>query len=138
MVGYSQAMDSPLGIGGRVPARQATRSARVSGTEHTERREKGGRVRDPRIDQIQEHLYNGLAMMDLVGHTEVLHALWRRDSVAYAMQLAFHEWKTADALLSDVAEERHGACGGGLHVPRPRPPGPEGPAEAPPNGRPPP
>jgi hypothetical protein len=93
-------------------------------------------VRDPRIHQIQEHLYSGLAIMDLVGHTEALHALWRRDSVAYAMQLAFHEWQAADALLSGLEEDLHGACHGGPAVPSPRTPGPEGPAEAPPNGRP--
>jgi hypothetical protein len=48
-------------------------------------------MRDPRMHQIQEHLYRGLAMTDLVRHTDALHALWRRDSLAYAMQLTFHE-----------------------------------------------
>jgi hypothetical protein len=80
-------------------------SASVSGTENTERRREGARVRDDRIDQIKEHLYSGLAMMDLVGHIEELDALWRRDSVAYAMRLAFQEWKAADALLSSLEEE---------------------------------
>jgi hypothetical protein len=46
-------------------------------------------MRDPRIRQIQEHLSSSLAMMDLVGHTDELYALWRRDSVAYALRLAF-------------------------------------------------
>jgi hypothetical protein len=80
-------------------------------------------MRDPRMHQIQEHLYNGLAILDLVGHLEELHALWRRDSVAYAMRLAFHEWQAADALLSELAADLQGACYGGLHVPRPTPPG---------------
>jgi hypothetical protein len=79
-------------------------------------------VRDPRIDQIQDHLYNGLAIMDLVGHIDELHTLWRRDSVAYAMRLAFREWQAADALLSDLAEDRHGTCGGGRRIPGPTPP----------------
>jgi hypothetical protein len=85
-------------------------------------------MRDPRIAQIQEHLYRGLAIMDLVGHTDELHALWRRDSVAYAMQLAFHEWQAADALLSGLEEDLHGPC--------PRTSGPEGPAQEPPTGMP--
>ena len=83
-------------------------------------------MRDPRIDQIQEHLYHGLALMDLVAHIDELHALWRRDSVSYAMRLAFREWQAADALLGDVAEDLHGACGGGRHVPRPMTPEEEG------------
>jgi hypothetical protein len=82
-------------------------------------------VSDPRIHQIQDHLYNGLALMDLVGHIDELHTLWRRDSVAYAMRLAFREWKAADALLSDLAEDRHGTCGGGRRVPRHTTPGEE-------------
>lgn len=80
-------------------------------------------MRDPRIHEIQDHLYNGLAIMDLVGHIEALNALWRRDSVTYAMRLAFREWKAADDLLSELAEELHGPCWKGLHVPRPATPG---------------
>jgi hypothetical protein len=83
-------------------------------------------VSDPRIHQIKDHLYNGLALMDLVGHIDELHTLWRRDSVAYAMRLAFREWQAADALLSDLAEDLHEACGGGLRVPRPTTPEEEG------------
>jgi hypothetical protein len=93
-------------------------------------------MRDPRIHHIQEHLYSGLAIIDLVGHTEELHALWRRDSVAYAMRLAFHEWQAADDLLSGLEEDRHGCWRGRPHGPRRRTPGPAGPAEEPPNGRP--
>jgi hypothetical protein len=89
-------------------------------------------VSDPRIHQIKEHLYNGLAIMDLVGHIEALHTLWRRDSVAYAMRLAFREWKAADDLLSDVAEDLHGACCGGLRGPRPTAPEEEGSGTPPP------
>jgi hypothetical protein len=43
------------------------------------------------LTKIQEHLYNGLALMDLVAHIDELHALWRRDSMAYAMRLALRE-----------------------------------------------
>jgi hypothetical protein len=110
--------------------------ANVSGTEKTERHTKGIRVRDPRIHQIKEHLYSGLAIMDLVGHTEELHELWRRDSVVYAMRLAFHEWQAADDLLNGLEEDLHGPWRGGPHVPCPRIPGNEGPAEEPPNGMP--
>jgi hypothetical protein len=76
-------------------------------------------VRDPRIQQIQEHLYNGLALMDLMGHIDELHTLWRRDSVAYAMRLALREWTAANELLSGLAEDLHEACGGGRRAPRP-------------------
>jgi hypothetical protein len=93
-------------------------------------------MRDPRICQIQEHLYRGLAIMDLVGHTDELHALWRRDSVAYAMRLAFHEWQAADDLLSGLEEDQYGCWRGRSHGPRRRPSGPGGSAEEPPNGRP--
>jgi hypothetical protein len=93
-------------------------------------------MRDPRIHHIQEHLYSGLAIIDLVGHTEELHALWRRDSMAYVMRLAFHEWQAADDLLSGLEEDRHGCWRGRPHGPRRRTPGPVGPAEEPPNGRP--
>ena len=89
-------------------------------------------MRDPRIHQIQEHLYNGLAIMDLVGHIEELSALWRRDSVAYAMRLAFREWKAADDLLSEVAEDLHGPWCGGLRVPCPTTPGDENSGTPPP------
>jgi len=77
-------------------------------------------VGDPRIDQIKDHLYTGLALMDLVGHIDELHTLWRRNSVAYAMRLAWREWAAADALLSDLAEDLHEACGGGRRAPRPQ------------------
>jgi hypothetical protein len=89
-------------------------------------------VSDPRIPRIQEHLYNGLALMDLVGHIDELHTLWRRDSVAYAMRLACREWQAADALLSDLAEDLHGACGGGRRIPCPTPPEQEGAGTPPP------
>jgi hypothetical protein len=32
-------------------------------------------MRDHRIHQIKEHLYRGLAIMDVVGHIEELYAL---------------------------------------------------------------
>jgi hypothetical protein len=91
-------------------------------------------VRDDRIHQIKEHLYVGLAMMDLVGHVEELHALWRRDSVAYAMRLAFQEWQAADDLLSSLEEDLQEPWCRGSHIPGPIDQGQEGPAEEPSNG----
>jgi hypothetical protein len=91
-------------------------------------------VGEPRIHQIKEHLYSGLAIMDLVGHIEDLDALWRRDSVAYAMRLAFREWKAADDLLSGL-EELQEPGGGGPHVPSPTALGKASAAEEPSNGR---
>ena len=82
---------------------------------------------DPRIDRVKDHLYNGLAIMDLVGHIDELHTLWRRASVADAMRLAFREWQAADGLLSELAEELPGTCSGGLRVPRHMLPEEEGP-----------
>lgn len=92
-------------------------------------------MRDDRIDQIKEHLYSGLAVMDLVGHVEALDALWRRDSVAYAMRLAFKEWKAADDLLSRLEEEglQEPWCGGS-HLPSPINRGKERLTEEPPCG----
>jgi hypothetical protein len=89
---------------------------------------------DHRIHQMREHLYGGLAIMDLVGHIEELDALWRRDSVAYAMRLAFQEWKAADDLLSGLEEDLQGPCYGGPHILSPTAKGKEVPAEEPPNG----
>jgi hypothetical protein len=65
------------------------------------------------LDQVKEHLYTGLAIIDLAGHVEDLGALWRRDSVAYAMRLVFKEWQAADALLSRLGDELPGEqpCG---------------------------
>jgi hypothetical protein len=60
--------------------------------------------------------------MDLVGHIDQLHTLWRRDSVACAMRLAVREWTAADELLGDLAEDLHEACGGGRRTPRPATP----------------
>ena len=91
-------------------------------------------MRDDRIDQIKEHLYSGLAIMDLVGHIEELDALWRRDSVAYAMRLAFQEWKAADALLSSLGEELQEPCYSGSHLSSPITRGKERLAEEPPYG----
>jgi hypothetical protein len=103
-------------------------------TENTERSKKGVRVGEPRIHQIKEHLYSGLAIMDLAGHIEDLAALWRRDSVAYAVRLAFQEWKAADDLLSGL-EELLDLCDGGPHQPTPTALGNAGSAEEPSNGR---
>jgi hypothetical protein len=54
---------------------------------------------------VKEHLYNGLAIIDLAGHVEDPGALWRRDSLAYAMSLVFREWQAAEALLSRLEDE---------------------------------
>jgi hypothetical protein len=91
-------------------------------------------VGNHRIHRIKEHLYTGLAIMDLVAHIEELDALWRRDSVAYAMRLAFQEWKAADDLLCDMEENLQDSSGGGPHASSPTAPGKEGPTEEPLNG----
>jgi hypothetical protein len=85
------------------------------------------------IHQIKEHLYTGLALMDLVGHIEELGALWQCDSVAYAMRLAFQEWEAADHLLSDLEEDLQDPWCGGTHVPNLMARGKASPAEEPPN-----
>lgn len=89
-----------------------------------------------RIHQIKEHLDRGLALMDVVGHIEDLNALWRLDSVAYAMRLAWHEWKAAHDLLSDLEEDLQGLRCGGAPLPSTTAPGQESPAEKPRNGMP--
>ena len=63
---------------------------------------------DAHISQVKEHLYRGLAIMDLAAHVEELGALWRRDSLAYAMRLVFKEWQQAHALLNELEEELQG------------------------------
>ena len=150
--GCPPATSRPLGICGRVRARPAVgqgawrplpsvtcwqlqASAQVESTANTERHTKGVRVSDPRIHQIKEHLYSGLAIIDLVGHTEELNALWRRDSVAYALRLAFREWKAADDLLSGLEEDLPGPWRGGPHGPSSTIPGHAGPAQEPPKSR---
>jgi len=87
-----------------------------------------------RVRQIKEHIYSGLAIIDLVAHIEDLDALWRHDSVAYAMRRAFQEWKAADDLLSGL-EELQNPGGGGPHVPNPTARGKASPAQEPSNGR---
>jgi hypothetical protein len=63
-----------------------------------------------------------------------LGALWRRDSVAYAMRLAFQEWKAADDLLSAMEEGLQDHWGGGPHASIATAPGEESPTEGPLNG----
>jgi hypothetical protein len=65
------------------------------------------------LNQVKEHLYNGLAIIDLAGHVEDPGTLWRRDSLAYAMHLVFREWQAAHALLSRLEDELPGEqpCG---------------------------
>jgi hypothetical protein len=91
-------------------------------------------VRDDRIHQIKEHLYVGLAVMDVVGYIEELNALWRRDSVAYVMRLAFREWKAANDLLSSLQEDLQESSCCGSHVLGPTNQGKESPTEESPNG----
>jgi hypothetical protein len=91
-------------------------------------------VRDDRIHQIKKHLSVGLAIMDVVGHVEDLSALWHRDSVAYAMHLAFQEWKAADDLLSCLAEDLQEAWCSRSHVTGPTNQGTEPPSKEPPSG----
>jgi hypothetical protein len=71
---------------------------------------------DDRFTQMKEHLYNGLAIIDLVGHVEDPGALWRRDSLAYAMRLVLREWQAVDELLSRLEEAQLDAWRRGLHV----------------------
>jgi hypothetical protein len=52
-----------------------------------------------RFDQLREHLDNVLALIDVAGHVEDPGALWRRDSLAYVVRLAFKECQAVDALL---------------------------------------
>jgi hypothetical protein len=73
-------------------------------------------VANDRIHQMKEHLYTGLAIMDVVGHVEDLNALWRRDSIAYVMGLAFQEWRAADDLLRSIEEDLRESSCHGSHV----------------------
>jgi hypothetical protein len=91
-------------------------------------------MRDDRIRQIQDHLYVGLAIMDVVGHVEDLSTLWRRDSVAFAMHVAFHEWKVAADLLSCLEEGLEEAGCSSAHVPCPTNQGTTSATKEPPNG----
>jgi hypothetical protein len=59
---------------------------------------------DTHIDQVKDHLDMGLAIIDVVAHVEDLGKLWRHDSIAFAMELAFKEWEQAQALLSKFQE----------------------------------
>jgi hypothetical protein len=76
-------------------------------------------MHDDRLDQLKEHLYNGLAIIDVVGHIEDPGTLWRRDSLAYAMRLVFKEWQAVDALLSRLEEEPPDEWRRGPHVKSP-------------------
>ena len=60
------------------------------------------------LDQVKEHLYKGLAIIDVAGHVDDPGTLWRRDSLAYAMRRVFKEWQAAHALLSRLEDERPG------------------------------
>jgi len=91
-------------------------------------------MKDKRIHQIREHLYAGLAIMDMVGHVEDPRALWRGDSVAYAMELAFQEWKAAEYLLDCLDEDLQERSCSGSPVPGPANQGTESPTKEPLNG----
>jgi hypothetical protein len=91
-------------------------------------------MKDKRIHQIREHLYVGLAIMDVVRHVEDPRELWRGDSVAYAMELAFQEWKAAEYLLNCLDEDLQERSCSRSPVPAPTNQGIESLTNEPPNG----